>query len=110
MAGKQAKILSNDQLDDLLIYSSVGRHALRNRVLVLLSVKAGLRAGEIAKLTWDMVMDPGGQVGMSLELRDQAAKNQSGRRIPLHDTLRAALADWRRHSTSPGPVIVSERS
>jgi hypothetical protein len=34
-------------------------YPLRNRVIVLLSVKAGLRAGEIAKLTWDMVLDRG---------------------------------------------------
>ena len=33
------------------------RHPIRNRVIVLLSAKAGLRAGEIANLTWDMVVD-----------------------------------------------------
>jgi hypothetical protein len=38
-------------------------------VIVLLSAKAGLRAGEIAALTWDMVLDPQGQVGSVIELR-----------------------------------------
>ena len=28
------------------------------QVVVLLSLKAGLRAGEIAQLSWDMVRDP----------------------------------------------------
>jgi integrase/recombinase XerD len=53
MAGKQAKILSDDQVERLLSFVSTSRNPIRNRVLVLLSLKAGLRAGEIANLTWD---------------------------------------------------------
>ena len=62
--------------------------ALRNRVIVLLAAKAGLRAGEIAKLTWDMVLDPTGDIGSVIELRDAAAKNGGGRLIPVHPDLR----------------------
>ena len=58
MAGKQAKILSDDQVERLLSFASTTRNPPRNRVLVLLSLKAGLRAGEIANLTWPMVLDP----------------------------------------------------
>ena len=60
MAGKQAKILSLGDVNDLLVFASCTRHPLRNRVIVLLAAKAGLRAVEIAKLTWDMVVDPTG--------------------------------------------------
>ncbi len=74
MPGKQAKVLTNDHLDDLLFYAERSRHPDRNRVIVLLSVKAGLRAGEIAKLTWPMVVDATGGVGCSIELHDSAAK------------------------------------
>jgi integrase len=109
MPGKQAKILSNDQLSDLLLYASSTRHPDRNRLIALLSAKAGLRAGEIAKLTWDMVLEPGGDVGSAIELRDHAAKNQSGRRIPLHPNLQQALLTWRQKSGGAGPVIRSER-
>ena len=49
MSGKQAKILSKDSCDDLLVFASTTRHPVRNRLIVLLSIKAGLRAGEIAK-------------------------------------------------------------
>jgi integrase len=56
----------------------------RNRVIVLLSAKAGLRAGEIASLTWDMVMTASGQIGDVIELRDRAAKKGAGRLIPMH--------------------------
>ena len=94
MAGKQAKILNDSQLAQLLAYACTTRYPSRNRVIVLLSVKAGLRAGEIAKLTWDMVLDPSGQVSAAIELRDWAAKKKSGRTIPLHDDLATALASW----------------
>ncbi len=109
MFGKQAKILSEDDLEDLLVYASATRQPLRNRVLVLLSAKAGLRAGEIAQLTWDMVLGPTGEVGMAIELRDHAAKKRSGRRIPLHPDLRTALIEWRTSVGMTGPIVRSER-
>src|ERR1700722_7911300 len=109
MAGRQAKILSNQQIESLLVFSSTTRNARRNHLIVLLSLKAGLRAGEIAKLTWDMVLDPTGEVGSVIELRDCAAKKKSGRLIPIHPSLRAALAAWRKMTTATGPVIRSER-
>ena len=89
MAGRQAKILSEANTKLLLTYASRTRTPRRNRVIVLLSVKAGLRAGEIAKLTWDMVLDAAGDIGTIIELRDHAAKKKSGRIIPIHPDLRA---------------------
>jgi integrase len=62
MRGKQAKILSQDNLEDLLLFAETCRHPLRNKVIALLSAKAGLRAGEIAHLTWAMVTDPTGAI------------------------------------------------
>jgi len=109
MPGKQAKILSEDDLEDLLVYASATRNRIRNRVIVLLSAKAGLRAGEIANLTWDMVLEPNGAISMAIELRDHAAKKRSGRLIPLHKDLRNALANWRSVTLGTGPVVLSER-
>ena len=60
MLGKQAKILSARDVADLLAFADCSRRPLRNRTVVLLSTKAGLRAGEIAGLTWDMVLDADG--------------------------------------------------
>ena len=60
MLGKRAKILSDDNIRDLLAFTALTRYPIRNRVMVLLSVKAGLRAGEIANLTWAMITDPSG--------------------------------------------------
>jgi integrase/recombinase XerD len=109
MRGKQAKILSDDNSEDLLLFAETSRHPFRNKVIVLLSAKAGLRAGEIARLTWAMITDPTGDIGTVLELPDSAAKKQSGRVVPLHEELRTVLAAWRSATQVAGPVIVSER-
>jgi integrase len=109
MLGKQAKILAPRDVTDLLAFADCSRHPLRNRVIVMLSAKAGLRAGEIAALTWDMVVDAGGQIGNLIELRDHAAKKGSGRLIPMHPDLADALSVWRQVSTVSGHVVRSER-
>jgi integrase len=109
MPGKRAKILSTVNVGDLVVYASCTRHPVRNTVMVLLSAKAGLRAGEIANLTWDMVLDATGQVSGLIELADRAAKKCSGRSIPVHSDLMAALAAWRQVAPPSDYVIASER-
>ena len=109
MPGKRAKILAAADVSDLLVFASCTRHPLRNTVMVLLSAKAGLRAGEIANLTWDMVVDANGQISGLIELADAAAKKCSGRSIPIHPDLVAALAAWRQVSPPSDHVIASER-
>ncbi len=109
MSGKQAKILAEAHVDRLLAHARLTRYPIRNRAIVLLSVKAGLRAGEIAKLTWDMILEPNRAVGTSIELRDAAAKMGSGRRIPLHDQLRRSLEQLKHVSVPVGAVVKSER-
>jgi len=72
----------------------------------LLSIKAGLRAKEIANITWEMVLDPRGGIAPAIELHDRAAKKRSGRLIPLHKDLLLALSRLRRHSQGGGPIIL----
>jgi integrase len=110
MPGKQAKILSLGDVNDLLVFASCTRHPRRNRVIVLLAAKAGLRAGEIANLTWDMAVGPTGAIGSMMELRDHAAKKRSGRLIPLHPDLRETFVAYRSLSPGTGAVIRSLRT
>ena len=110
MLGKRAKILSDDNIRDLLAFTALTRYPTRNRVMVLLSVKAGLRAGEIANLSWAMVTDPVGNIGAVIALEDRIAKKKSGRVIPLHPDLRDALTTFRNGTGGNGPVIRSERN
>lgn len=109
MIGKKAKILSDEQQRLLLSFVYTRRYPIRNRALVLLSIKAGLRAAEIAHLTWEMVLDPSRAVGDVIELRDHAAKRKHGRLVPLNPELKAALTSLRLITEAKGTVIQSER-
>ena len=102
--GKQAKALSRAQVEGALCYVATTRYPLRNRVILLLSVKAGLRAKEIASLTWDMVTNADGEVGDAIHLRDAASKGRSGRVIPLNRELRAALVELRSVEAARSPL------
>lgn len=115
MPGKQAKVLSHRELQRLLDAVSHSRHPARDRVTVLLSFKAGLRAKEIAALKWSMVMDASGALADGLSLPNRASKGKNGGRfIPFHAELRAALAALlgeRGEKARPDrPVIYSERA
>jgi integrase/recombinase XerD len=109
MAGRQAKTLSSTMLKRALALARRSAQADRDTVMILLSVRAGLRACEIAGLEWSMVLDSRGQVGAVLEIRDGIAKYGSGRRVPIHPELRAALSRLKRASGAQGPIIASRR-
>ena len=57
MLTRQAKTLSSQQIKAVLLHLEQTRNPVRNRLIFLLSIKAGLRAKEIAELTWRMVTD-----------------------------------------------------
>ena len=117
MPGRQAKIISPAMLRKMLARVRRSRTSARDRVIILLSIKAGLRAAEIAKLDWSMVLEPQGRVGHLIVVQDAIAKMGSGRRIPMHPHLRRALLVlWRscdakrpRHSFRPRGRHASEQ-
>ena len=86
------------------------RYPTRNLAIFLFSIKAGLRAKEIASLTWDMVTDAEGNLGSALHLRDEASKGSSGRVIPLNKALRRALQKLHDERDSSPYVITTERA
>jgi integrase/recombinase XerC len=111
--GKQAKVITRHQERAVLEHLHHTRNAARDRAMFLLSIKAGLRAKEIAAVTWNMMTDDRGAIGACIELPDDASKGRSGRTVYLHPELKAALealyvvspdtrGDW--------PVIYSTRN
>jgi len=110
MKGQPAKVLAPVVVRKMLRAATRGRYPARNRVMVLLSVKAGLRACEISSLQWHMLLDAQGNIGNFIELPGIAAKMGSGRIIPVHPELKKALqALYARSDISIGPVALSER-
>jgi integrase len=111
--GKQAKVLNQKQVDAVLHHIGRRRNGLRNQVIFLLSVRAGLRAKEIAALRWSMVMDASGSIGDAIHLTNEASKGNSGRVIPLNRQLRGVLVSLhqsRRNQSTFDHVITTERS
>lgn len=91
--GKQSKLLTEKQIELMGNYLLNKRYGFRNKVIFLLSVKSGLRAIEIAMLTWKMVVNPEGKVGDNINLTNKASKGNSGRSIPLNKHLKLALIE-----------------
>jgi integrase/recombinase XerD len=89
--GKQAKVLTKQQMDTLYLSLGLTRDPSRNRLIFLLSVKAGLRAKEIAGLTWGMVLGASGDLEEYISLQNIASKGNSGRLIPINKQLRIEL-------------------
>ena len=111
--GKQAKTISRTQEISILKHLETTRHPERDAAMFMLSMKAGLRAKEIAALTWAMVTDAEGQVGDMIALENRASKGQSGRSVPMNSSLRETLKTLqakRGEKAQPDwPVIYSER-
>ncbi len=85
---RQAKTLTDAQVRAALAAAKTPT----DRAMILLSVKAGLRACEIAALAWTMVCDAEGEIADRIALPNVASKGKKGgREIPLHADLRAAL-------------------
>lgn len=111
MPRHRANLLEPDDIRRLLRHTETTRHPQRNAVIVLLSFKAGLRACEIAGLTWPMVLKPNLRLADHISVSSTIAKYGSGRRLPLNPELRRSLKCHHRNSGRPcdGPVIASER-
>jgi integrase/recombinase XerD len=109
MQGQPAKLLAERDVCLLLRAVRRHRHPLRDRVILLLSLKAGLRAGEIAALTWRMLERADGCIGFVIDLPGAAAKGGSGRRVPINTDLRRALIVLRKRQPRTIHVITSER-
>lgn len=115
--GKQAKVLTKQQTDGVLAFLGTRINGLRNQTIFLLSVRAGLRAKEIAKLRWSMITSPDGDIGEMINLTDIASKGRGGRVIPINKQLRSYLKRLleyeqrkRTFDFATGHVITTQRS
>ena len=115
--GKQAKTLSRVQVKMISEYLLTNRYGLRDQTIFYFSVKAGLRAKEIAHLKWSMVMNSDGSVGDYLNLPNASSKGNGGRVVPLNKDLKLNLikllqehSSSKHFSPSTSAIIRTERS
>ena len=115
--GKQSKILSNKQVKAMLLHLSRTRMSIRNQLIILLSVKSGLRSKEISGVRWNMVVNSNGEISDSIHLTDEVSKGKSGRIIPINKDVKNLLVELfeienQRHDfdINTSNVIRTERS
>ena len=111
--GKQAKVLTKRQFATVLATVEGSLYPARNRVILLLSFKAGLRAKEIATLRWRHVCDAEGVVADSLSVENVGSKGKTGgRTIAMNRELSAALRALVEQAAPEmdSPVVVTQRN
>ena len=110
---KKAKTLNVNQQRAVLNFLQTTRSPIRNKVIFLLSVKAGFRAKEIAKLKWTMVSNSDGSIADCVSLTNEASKGNGGGVIWINRELLEAIKELRGTSWLAEKheyVIRSERS
>ncbi len=89
---RRAKVLSDQEIKRVLaVAANSGQWSARNRCLFLLSLRAGLRAGEIAALHISDVLDENHRVLDRIMLKSEQTKGQRGRVVFLSEKLRKEL-------------------
>jgi len=94
---KQAKVLNQAELKRLLKIVKSTRYEDRNRVIVLLSYLAGLRACEIASLKVGNVMSvttDGWDIEQEIRLDSHQTKGSKTQTVVLNSKLRAELREY----------------
>lgn len=89
-----AKSLTPAELERVLAYISTQPNAPRNRCMLLMTVAAGLRVGEVAGLTVGDVLDDSGAVRGEVHLAAHRVKHGHARTIYLNTRLRQELANY----------------
>lgn len=111
---KQAKTINQNMVAGMLRYLNTTRYPIRNKLIFLLSERGGLRAKEIASITWSMVEDAQGNLTAEIVLPNSASKGKDGGRvIPMAKVLREALETHKNNSKNIEPyhrIIQTERA
>ncbi len=90
----QAKTLTEKELKILLATVGQGRHAARNRALVLMSFWSGMRAGELAALRIGDVVAPDGTIKSEIRLMADQTKGTYGRVVVMGEKLKREWASY----------------
>jgi len=91
---KQARVLEKAELRRVLDHISTRPHAARNRCLVLMSFKCGLRAKEISSLRYQDVIGSDGTIKDEIYLAPEQTKGRHSRTIYVNTKMRKELADY----------------
>ena len=109
----QAKTLSDKNLKIVLATISANRHPARNRAMLLMSVYAGCRVGEIAAMRFSDVVAADGSIKDEIRLAAEQTKGDRGRVVLVADKLKKELATYiatLKHLDPDKPFFRSQRN
>ena len=109
---KRAKTLSKQELNRVLAVVAAGRNAERNKVIILLSYYAGLRAKEIAELNVGDIYTDMDEVNRTVLLKANQTKGNQSRNFVVNSKLSKELASFRGHAGHcvDAPLIKSQKN
>jgi len=92
---RRAKIIEEKDLAAIFDWiDAKSSHKIRDKVAVMLTVKAGLRAAEVASIRWRNILKADGTVADNMELTHDVTKGGKFRVVPVNATLKALLSDF----------------
>ena len=109
----QARTLDEPELARVLAHIEHGRHAHRNRAMLLLTHWAGLRVGEVAVLRWSDITNTDGVIKDEIRLLPDMTKGRHARTAFINAKLKAVLqsyADQARYVDRSYPFFASQKS
>ena len=85
----KAKMLTQEEITVVLAHVETSRYPERDRVMVQLSTRAGLRAAEIAALSWEHVLTADGtDVAEFIDLPRDVTKGQKRARVHARNRMK----------------------
>ena len=91
---KQARVLTDRELQRLLDFVAKGKNAKRNRAILLFTHFAGMRIGEVAAVRVGDVLASDGTIRTEIQLSAAQTKGDKGRTVLLNQRLQAELAAY----------------
>jgi integrase/recombinase XerD len=110
-AVKRANVLDQEAISEALAYIELhSTQKLRDRLLVLLTCKLGLRAQEAALLHAEDILDLRGDLKKVFFVSKRSAKCGKTRELPMHPLVREALQAYLDHykSVRIGPLFTNQ--
>lgn len=91
---KQAKTLTEQDLQRVMSYIESRPHASRNRAMLMTTYYAGMRVGEVATLRYMDIVDVDKTIRCEIILRPEQTKGSESRTVFISEKLRKELADY----------------
>lgn len=99
----QAKTFTTKELRRALDYVATRKHALRNRVMILMTHLAGMRVGEVAMLRFGDVVEKDGTTRTEIRLETEQTKGNKSRIVFMNERLRKEIAAYVASLPLPDP-------